>query len=171
MRPFLRFLGRIFGYLGDLVRTSRAKTAGFAMASTCVIGIIVGVAVAYMLSPDAANWGLKAACFFVCLGDAFVGGSWFVLPDTSRRSPAELDELVEARVRPWRFHKTETLIEKAGISEDQGALSETRQAVGRYRGWLTAPGAAQISCMFIEDPSSPAKNSSCRHRFDIRVPP
>lgn len=31
---------------------------------------------------------------------------------TCRRSAAELDELFERKVRPWRFHKTETATQR-----------------------------------------------------------
>ena len=30
------------------------------------------------------------------------------MPICSRRSSAELDELFERKIKPWRFHKTET---------------------------------------------------------------
>lgn len=30
----------------------------------------------------------------------------------SRRSPAELDELFQSKVKPWRFHKTETATQR-----------------------------------------------------------
>jgi hypothetical protein len=47
-------------------------------------------------------------------GLPFAIGAWFLMPEVSRRSPAELDELFENKVRPWSFKKTVTSIEKEG---------------------------------------------------------
>lgn len=100
------------------------------------MGVVMNVLVPYMLSADAWNWGLKTAFFYLGIGAPFAIASWFIIPETTgwvhdssvffvsfvsvifvltRRSKtsAELDELFEAKVRPWRFHKTKTALQRA----------------------------------------------------------
>ncbi|KAG5764966.1 hypothetical protein H9Q72_006965 [Fusarium xylarioides] len=99
----------------------RHHTAGFAMASTCVVGVVMGVVVPYMVNVNEWNWGLKTSFFFTGLGFPFVVSIWFLIPEVKNRSAAELDELFERKIKPWRFHKTETatqLLLKANKGED-----------------------------------------------------
>lgn len=49
-----------------------------------------------------ANWGLKTAFFFAGVGAPFCLGAIFIMPDTSRRTAAELDEMFEKKIKPWR---------------------------------------------------------------------
>jgi uncharacterized membrane protein len=126
-----------WGYVGEISsQRLRAHTAGFAAALSCVMGVVMNVLVPYMLSADAWNWGLKTAFFYLGIGAPFAIASWFIIPETTgwvhdssvffvsfvsvifvltRRSKtsAELDELFEAKVRPWRFHKTKTALQRA----------------------------------------------------------
>ncbi|WVQ99092.1 hypothetical protein IAU59_006224 [Kwoniella sp. CBS 9459] len=90
----------------------RAKTAGFAAACSSVSGIIMVVIVPYMINVNNANWGLKTCFFFCGVGAPFVIGGWLIIPETARRSPAELDELYESGVKPWRFRKTITKVQE-----------------------------------------------------------
>jgi hypothetical protein len=46
-------------------------------------------------------------------------GAWFVLPETSKRTSAELDELFARKIKPWRFHKTKTAIQLAAEEEKE----------------------------------------------------
>ncbi|RSH90257.1 hypothetical protein EHS25_001591 [Saitozyma podzolica] len=103
-----------WGYVGETSsQRLRAHTAGFSAACTCVVGVVMGVLVPYMLNANQFNWGLKTAWFFAGLGLPFTVLAWFIIPETARRSPAELDELFERKIRPWRFHKTQTATEVA----------------------------------------------------------
>ena len=49
-----------------------------------------------------------------------------VLPDSVRRSAAELDELFERKIKPWRFAKTKTATQLAvqAREESQGTVQE-----------------------------------------------
>ncbi|WVR05517.1 hypothetical protein IAU60_002535 [Kwoniella sp. DSM 27419] len=108
----------------------RAKTAGFAAACSSITGIVMVVIVPYLINVNNANWGLKTCFFFVGIGAPFVLGGWFILPETARRSPAELDELYESGVKPWRFRSTVTKIQqnRAYDGEGQGLdLARPRQ--------------------------------------------
>ncbi|WVR08375.1 hypothetical protein IAU60_005430 [Kwoniella sp. DSM 27419] len=72
--------------------------------SSCVGGVIMNVLVPYMLSPTAWNWGLKTAFFYTGLGLAPAVASCL--------TAAELDELFDSGVKPWRFHKTKTALQR-----------------------------------------------------------
>ena len=80
----------------------RAKTAGFSAAGGVVIGLIFSTSVPYMLNASYANWGLKTTFFFAGISAPLCIASWWIMPDTSRRTPAELDEMFEKKIRPWR---------------------------------------------------------------------
>ncbi|KAH7385043.1 general substrate transporter [Cadophora sp. MPI-SDFR-AT-0126] len=89
----------------------RTYTAGFANGMVAPTGIVLGVLVPYMLNANQWNWGLKTTWFFTGLGMPFTVAMWFLLPETKGRTTAELDELFERKIKPWRFHKTTTLTE------------------------------------------------------------
>ncbi|KAK1149692.1 hypothetical protein N8T08_005245 [Aspergillus melleus] len=98
-----------WGYIGEISsQRLRPYTAGFAAAATCVIGVVMNVFVPYMTNENKWNWGLKTGWFYVGVGFPFTLGMWFLIPETKGRSAAELDELFERKVKPWRFHKTKT---------------------------------------------------------------
>ncbi|KAL5334203.1 general substrate transporter [Aspergillus crustosus] len=102
-----------WGFIGEVSsQRLRPYTAGFAAASTCVAGVILGVLVPYMLNTNQWDWGLKTCWFFAGLGLPFTIGMWFLIPETAGRSAAELDELFERKIKPWRFHKTTTMTQR-----------------------------------------------------------
>ncbi|WRT68173.1 uncharacterized protein IL334_005148 [Kwoniella shivajii] len=102
-----------WGFVGELSsQRLRAHTAGFAAAISCVGGVIMNVLVPYMLSPTAWNWGLKTAFFYTGLGAPAAIGAWFIIPEPKGLTAAELDELFDAGVKPWRFHKTKTALQR-----------------------------------------------------------
>ncbi|KAJ3533117.1 hypothetical protein NM208_g8131 [Fusarium decemcellulare] len=102
-----------WGFIGEISsQRLRPYTAGFAAASTCVVGVIMGVLVPYMINAHQWNWGLKTSWFFAGLGLPFTIAMWFLIPETAGRSAAELDELFERKIRPWRFHKTVTATQR-----------------------------------------------------------
>ncbi|WWD01005.1 hypothetical protein V866_007943 [Kwoniella sp. B9012] len=91
----------------------RARTAGFAAGFAVLIGIPLGYGTPYMISETSLNWGLKTCFFYAGLAFLPVVGAWFVIPETAHRSAAELDEMFEGKVKPWRFRKYETEVQKA----------------------------------------------------------
>ncbi|KAL2803248.1 general substrate transporter [Aspergillus granulosus] len=102
-----------WGFIGEIsAQRLRPYTAGFAAASTCVVGVVFGVLVPYMVNANQWNWGLKTCWFFAGLGLPFTVAMWFLIPETAGRSAAELDELFERKVRPWRFHKETTMTQR-----------------------------------------------------------
>lgn len=98
-----------------------------------------------MVNTDEWGWGLKTGWFYAGLGLPFTVAMWFLIPETAgyafpkiskdelndmltfpsnRRSAAELDELFERKVKPWRFHKTKTATQR--IVEVNQADAEER---------------------------------------------
>ncbi|PSK46132.1 hypothetical protein B9Z65_5100 [Elsinoe australis] len=103
-----------WGFIGEISsQRLRAYTAGFAAASTCVAGVVMDVLTPYMVNTNQWNWGLKTGWFYTGVGLPFVIGIWLLIPETAKRTSSELDELFERKVKPWRFHKTETATQKA----------------------------------------------------------
>ena len=101
-----------WAYVGETSSSRlRSKTAGFAAAISCLFGIAFGVGVPYMLNKNYTNLGLKTAFFFAGISAPVIIAAWFMIPETSRRSPAELDELFERGIRPWRFASTKTQVQ------------------------------------------------------------
>ncbi|KAI1013845.1 hypothetical protein LB503_010532 [Fusarium chuoi] len=86
----------------------RPYTAGFGAACTCVAGVIMNVLTPYMVNANKWNWGFKTGWFYAGVGLPFLIGTWLLLPDTSGRTAAEVDELFERKIKPWRFSKTKT---------------------------------------------------------------
>ena len=97
----------------------RARTTGFAASFAVLIGIPLGYGTPYMISDNDLNWGLKTCFFFAGLSFFLVIATWFVIPETSGRSPAELDELFEHKVKPWRFCNYVTEAEQRRNGNDE----------------------------------------------------
>lgn len=53
-------------------------------------------------------WKVRAAWFFVCLGVPGTVLAYFIMPESMRRSPAEIQEMFVDGVplRKWRGYKT-----------------------------------------------------------------
>ncbi|KAH4923564.1 hypothetical protein HBI79_169170 [Parastagonospora nodorum] len=90
----------------------RPYTAGFAAALSCVAGVVMNQLVPYMVNENEWNWGYKTGWFYAGIGLPAVAGMWLLVPETTGRSAAELDELFNNKVRPWRFAKTETATQR-----------------------------------------------------------
>ncbi|KAL2843339.1 general substrate transporter [Aspergillus pseudoustus] len=100
----------------------RTFTIGFAIGIIGPVGIVMGILVPYMLNANQWDWGLKTTWFFTGIGAPFLLALWFLIPETSGRSTAELDELFERKIKPWRFHKTLTLTQR--MAEKEGTASK-----------------------------------------------
>ncbi|KAF5627226.1 sugar transporter [Fusarium tjaetaba] len=112
-----------WGFIGEISsQRLRSYTAGFGAASTCVAGVIMNVLTPYMVNANEWNWELKTAWFYAGIGLPFVVGMWLLIPETKGRSAAELDELFESKVKPWRFHKTQTATQTA-LEAHQGGYN------------------------------------------------
>ncbi|KZL80761.1 mfs alpha-glucoside transporter [Colletotrichum incanum] len=102
-----------WGFIGEISsQRLRPYTAGFGAASTACAGVVMNVLTPYMVDGNRWNWELRTAFFYVGVGLPFVIAMWFLIPETKGRSAAELDELFERGVKPWRFHKTQTATQR-----------------------------------------------------------
>ncbi|KAH7355901.1 general substrate transporter [Pyrenochaeta sp. MPI-SDFR-AT-0127] len=102
-----------WGYIGEISsQRLRPYTAGFGAACTCVVGVVMNVLVPYMTNANEWNWGFKTGWFYAGVGFPFALGIWFLIPETKGRSAAELDELFERKIKPWRFAKTDTATQR-----------------------------------------------------------
>ncbi|EAT78272.2 hypothetical protein SNOG_14401 [Parastagonospora nodorum SN15] len=102
----------VIGILGVTKTRLRPYTAGFAAALSCVAGVVMNQLVPYMVNENEWNWGYKTGWFYAGIGLPAVAGMWLLVPETTGRSAAELDELFNNKVRPWRFAKTETATQR-----------------------------------------------------------
>ncbi|TEA12032.1 MFS transporter fmqE [Colletotrichum sidae] len=102
-----------WGFIGEISsQRLRPYTSGFAASANSFAGLIMSVLMPYMVNANRWNWGLKTGFFYTGVGAPFVLGMWFLIPEVAGRSAAELDELFESKVKPWRFHKTETATQR-----------------------------------------------------------
>ncbi|KUL83248.1 hypothetical protein ZTR_10464 [Talaromyces verruculosus] len=102
-----------WGYIGEISsQRLRPYTAGFGAATTAVAGIIMSQLTPHMVNANEWNWNLKTGWFYAGVGLPFTVGMWLLIPETANRSTAEIDELFERKIKPWRFHKTETATQR-----------------------------------------------------------
>ncbi|OBR08897.1 Sugar porter family MFS transporter [Colletotrichum higginsianum IMI 349063] len=89
----------------------RSKTIALATAAQGVIGIIMTVAIPYMINPDEANMQGKLGFFFGGLACLCFIWAWFRVPETKGRTYEELDNLFEQRVpaRNFKSHIIESM--------------------------------------------------------------
>ncbi|OWT36126.1 sugar transporter [Cryptococcus neoformans Bt1] len=100
----------------------RAITAGVSAAGGVAIGTLFSTTVPYMLNANYANWGLKTCFFFAGVSAPMCVAAFFIMPDTSKRTPAELDEMFQRKIKPWRF--------RSYVSDAQKALQAEKERTG-----------------------------------------
>ncbi|TVY62677.1 MFS transporter fmqE [Fusarium oxysporum f. sp. cubense] len=102
-----------WGFIGEISsQRLRPYTSGAAAALNCLVNIGMNQLVPHMVNASEWNWGLKSGFFYAGVGLPSAIGCWFLIPETARRSAAELDELFERKVSPRRFHKTKTATQR-----------------------------------------------------------
>ncbi|TDZ67823.1 Major facilitator-type transporter ecdC [Colletotrichum trifolii] len=103
---FLTIGAMAFAVLGETSSTVlRAKTIALATATQAVCGIIMNVAIPYLVNPDQAN--LKGKVGFIFGGLALMGtiGSFFCIPELKGKTFDEIDRLFTAKVPPRKMGK------------------------------------------------------------------
>ncbi|KAL3466115.1 general substrate transporter [Aspergillus heterothallicus] len=83
----------------------RAQTAGWSLASSNMIAIMFSFCTPLMINGGSTKWGVKTGFFFAGTGTVAVVIAWFILPEVTRRTPGEIDELFEKRVNLRKFDK------------------------------------------------------------------
>ncbi|RAH70519.1 general substrate transporter [Aspergillus aculeatinus CBS 121060] len=81
----------------------RAQTAAWSLALSNLIAIMFSFCTPLMINGVSTHWGPKTGFFFAGTGAVAVVVAWFILPEVTRRTPAEIDELFEKRVNLRKF--------------------------------------------------------------------
>ncbi|KAJ5090786.1 hypothetical protein N7532_009470 [Penicillium argentinense] len=100
----------------------RAKTAGWALASSNMVAIMFSFCTPLMINnAPVSKWGVKTGFFFAGTGTVSVIIAWFILPEVTRRTPAEIDEMFEKKVnlRKFKGYVTEVQMRSNEQQEDQ----------------------------------------------------
>lgn len=81
----------------------RSRTIGLGILTQNLFGIILSIAIPYLINPDEAD--LKGLIGFIFAGLAALGAAWsfWRIPETKGRGFAELDRLFEMRVATRKF--------------------------------------------------------------------
>lgn len=90
----------------------RARTAAWSLAGSNLIGIMFSFCTPLMINNgNVPRWGPKTGFFFAGTGSVAVLIAWFILPEVTRRTPAEIDELFEKKVNLRKFDKYVTEVQ------------------------------------------------------------
>ncbi|GFF69908.1 hypothetical protein IFM61392_02894 [Aspergillus lentulus] len=81
----------------------RAQTAAWSLALSNMISIMFSFCTPLMINQPPTKWGPKTGFFFAGTGTISVIIAWFILPEVTRRTPGEIDELFEKRVNLRKF--------------------------------------------------------------------
>ncbi|KAL2823213.1 general substrate transporter [Aspergillus cavernicola] len=98
----------------------RAQTAGWSLALSNMVAIMFSFCTPLMINEGVTQWGVKTGFFFAGTGAISVVIAWFILPEVTRRTPGEIDELFEKKVNLRKFDKYVT---DAQIGAGQGGRS------------------------------------------------
>ncbi len=102
----------------------RSKSIAVGTAAQRLLGIVMTVAIPYMLTPDQANMQGKLGFFFGGLAALCFVWAYFRVPETVGRTYEELDILFERKV-PARQFKTYQ-IEEEVIAENESTTSPAK---------------------------------------------
>jgi SP family general alpha glucoside:H+ symporter-like MFS transporter len=81
----------------------RSKTIAFATAAQATVGIIMTVAIPYMINPDEANMRGKLGFFFGGISFICLVWAYFRIPETKGRTFEELDIMFELEIPTREF--------------------------------------------------------------------
>lgn len=122
----------------------RARTQGFAGATTNLATGAVSLALPYVYNPDQGNLGARVGLIFAVLCAIAVAAVWFLVPEMKNRSQRELDEMFELGLaarkfehwrRPPQGHRitppatangAERMHQSDGLADDQRAQEHER---------------------------------------------
>ncbi|EGP90105.1 unnamed protein product [Zymoseptoria tritici ST99CH_1A5] len=92
----------------------RAQTTSFNLGCYGAGFVVFQWTISYMISPDAADLGVKAVYVWAGLLVPTTALLWFFYPETQGRTYWELDELYQRNIPAWKFKQTKTLSESTG---------------------------------------------------------
>ncbi|KAF7553525.1 hypothetical protein G7Z17_g3531 [Cylindrodendrum hubeiense] len=94
----------------------RAQTAGWCLAFSNLIAIMFSFCTPIMINGP-SQWGVKTGFFFAGTGSVAVAVAWFILPEVTRRTPAEIDEMFEKKVNLRQFKNYVTEVQMRADEE------------------------------------------------------
>ncbi|KXJ90287.1 general substrate transporter [Microdochium bolleyi] len=103
----------------------RAQTTSFNMGCYGIGFVIFQWTISYMISPDAANLGVKAVYVWAGLLAPTTILLYLYYPETYGRTYWELDELYERKIPAWKFKSTPTIAENSGLKKASGGAAGT----------------------------------------------
>ncbi|KAK7415760.1 hypothetical protein QQX98_005673 [Neonectria punicea] len=98
----------------------RAQTAGWALALSNMIAIMFSFCTPLMINGTVTKWGVKTGFFFAGTGTVSVIIAWFILPEVTRRTPGEIDEMFEMKVNLRHFKHYITEVQMRADEEYRG---------------------------------------------------
>ncbi|KAI4778085.1 MFS general substrate transporter [Aureobasidium sp. EXF-3400] len=101
----------------------RAQTTSFNLGCYGLGFVVFQWTVSYIISPDAANLGIKAVYVWAGLLVPFTILLWLYYPETYGRTYWELDELYERKIPAWKFKNTPTSSDQSG-NKNAALMSE-----------------------------------------------
>ncbi|KAI5267423.1 MFS general substrate transporter [Aureobasidium subglaciale] len=107
----------------------RAQTTSFNLGCYGLGFVVFQWTVSYMISPDAANLGIKAVYVWAGLLVPFTVLLWLYYPETYGRTYWELDELYERKIPAWKFKSTATSSDQSGNKNTALMSDATKQEV------------------------------------------
>ncbi|KAL2209240.1 general substrate transporter [Sarocladium strictum] len=117
-----------WGYIGEISsQRLRPYTSGFAASANSLGGLIMTILTPFMVNANQWNWRYRTGWFYAGVGLPWVIGMWLLIPETAGRSSAELDELFERKIKPWRFHKVETATQALLRAEKAAEVVEKKE--------------------------------------------
>ncbi|WVQ84236.1 hypothetical protein IAT38_006388 [Cryptococcus sp. DSM 104549] len=103
----------------------RARTSGLGSGIAVIFGLTFNTSVPIMLLDGGARLGhntYNTAFIFLGFGSIVCLLTVFYLPEVAQRNPAELDEMYEKQIPPWKMGKYVTEVQKAQAARNGQVL-------------------------------------------------
>lgn len=107
----------------------RGHTFGVAAAITYLSGWSITYTIPYFINPTALNWGAQYGYIWVASNVLITLFTWFLVPETNRRTLEEIDEMYVARVPIRKFDAYDCVASKDARLQAIQALKTDRHQV------------------------------------------
>lgn len=118
--------GIAYTYVAEIpTQRLRARTGSVALMGSFLLGILFNYTVPFMLQV----WAVKSGFFFGTVGILSCAVGWYILPEMARRTPAEIDEMFQDKIKPRAFRKHVTQVQ-IYLQEKEEKEKEAREVKG-----------------------------------------
>ncbi|KAH8743739.1 general substrate transporter [Diaporthe sp. PMI_573] len=115
-----------YSYIAEIPNQRlRARTASIALMGSFVLGIAFNYTVPLMLDV----WSVRTGYFFGATGTISCIIGYFVLPEITCRTPAEIDEMFRDKIAPRKFRKHVTQVQLFVEAEESRQAVDTKDQV------------------------------------------